>query len=91
MRACLAALALVASAAPAWSQLAATERGPWDNYSGPYKLVITWYQAGIVVTDYPSRARCERGREAVVKRFADRASRTGFPAESGDVAFCIPG
>lgn len=77
-------LALAAAATP-------SERGPWDEYSGPYKLVITWYQGGIVVTDYPNRARCEKGREAVIARAAARAARSGLPPESADIAFCIPG
>lgn len=69
----------------------AAERGPWDKYTGPYKLVITWYQSGIVVTDYPNRARCEQGRQAVLERAAARAAKAGLPTESGDIAFCIPG
>lgn len=69
----------------------ANERGPWDNYTGPYKLVITWYQGGIVVTDYPNRARCEKGREAIVERMNARAARSGLPRESADIAFCVPG
>lgn len=66
------------------------ERGPWDHYSGPYKLVITWYQ-NITVTDYPNRARCEAGRHAVVERALTRAAKAGLPPESADIAFCIPG
>jgi len=83
----LAALALLFAAPAAQAQ----ERGPSDNYSGPYKLVITWYQSGIVVTDYPNRARCEKGREAVVERARERATKAGLPPESADIAFCIPG
>lgn len=79
-------LALLAAAATA-----DPGRGPWDKYTGPYKLVITWYQGGIVVTDYPNRARCEAGREAVLKRMMAGAVKSGLPAESGDIAFCIPG
>ena len=58
---------------------------------GPYKLIITWYQSGIVAIDYPSRARCERARLAVAERMRAKAVASGLPAESGDVAFCIPG
>jgi hypothetical protein len=76
-------LALLA-AAPA-------ERGPWDNYSGPYKLVITWYQGGIAVTDYPNRARCERARQVILEREMAKAARIGLPRESADIAYCIPG
>lgn len=66
------------------------ERGPWDNYTGPYKLVITWYQS-IEVTDYPNRARCEAGRQAVIERAIAKAKQSGMPPESADIAFCIPG
>jgi len=79
------ALALVGSS------IQAQEQGPWDKYSGPYKLVITWYQGGITVTDYPNRARCEKGREAVNERLRQQAMRNGLPPESADIAFCIPG
>lgn len=82
-------LALALAGAAAGAQ--AKERGPWDNYSGPYKLVVTWYQAGITITDYPNRARCEQGREAVVERARQKAAKSGLPAESADIAFCIPG
>jgi hypothetical protein len=67
------------------------ERGPWDNYSGPTKLVITWYQSGIVAIDYPNRARCEAARAVVLARGRERARQIGMPLESADNAFCIPG
>lgn len=58
---------------------------------GPYKLIITWYQSGIIAIDYPSKARCERARDAVLERSRERAVKQGLPPESGDIAFCIPG
>lgn len=53
----------------------------------PYKLIITWYQAGIVAVDYPTKARCEAARLAVMEAIAKR-SRT---SDGSDIAFCIPG
>ena len=79
------ALAMMASAGQA------QERGPWDKYTGPYKLVITWYQGGITVTDYPNRERCEKGREAVIRHARQKALESRMPPESADIAFCIPG
>lgn len=58
---------------------------------GPYKLIITWFQSGIVVIDYPSKARCERASQAVLERMMEKAKRAGLPQEGGDIAFCIPG
>lgn len=57
----------------------------------PYKLIITWYQSGIIAIDYPNKARCERAREAVLERTRERTLKAGLPPESGDIAFCIPG
>lgn len=76
----LAALAMLALCAPAAAQ-------PVE----PYKLIITWYQAGIIAIDYPSKQRCERARDAVLMTMRERAKRAGMPAESGEIAFCIPG
>ena len=67
--------------------------------SGPYKLIITWYQAGVVVIDYPTAARCEQARRAVEAEVQRRARQNlaampegsrilGAPAHG---AFCIPG
>lgn len=53
----------------------------------PHKLIITWYQAGIVAVDYPTKARCEAARLAVMEAIAKR-SRT---SDGSDIAFCIPG
>ena len=87
-----------------WLLLAASvaqmeERGPWDNYSGPYKLVITWYQSDLAVIDYPSRARCEKAKRAVEDEVARRKAESEATAPPGSVvigkspngAFCIPG
>lgn len=63
---------------------------PAVQADGPYKLVITWYQS-IAVVDYPSKARCERAKQAVLDRTRAKALASGLPAESGDIAFCIPG
>lgn len=57
----------------------------------PYKLIITWYQHGIAITDYPSQERCERAAQVVNERMAARAITSGLPAEAGEIAFCIPG
>lgn len=73
----LVAIAFAAAAAPA--------------ADSPYKLVVTWYQSGITAIDYPSRARCERAREALLGWLVARAARAGLPAESAEVAVCIPG
>lgn len=55
--------------------------------AAPYKLIITWYQAGIVAVDYPSKARCEAARLAVMQAIEKR---NGGPG-GNDIAFCIPG
>jgi len=73
------ALALALLTAPAAAQS-----------DGPYKLVITYYQS-IVITDYPSLARCERAMKVVNERMTARAVADGLPAKSGEIAFCIPG
>ncbi len=65
--------------------------------SGPYKLVITWFQNDIVVIDYPSLARCERAQAAVIRSILDRNRRAAeagavrMPSVSAEIAFCIPG
>lgn len=69
----------LAASAPAYGQA-----------SGPYKLVVTYYQT-IVVTDYPSLARCEAAAKVVNQRMMAKATAAGLPAASGEVAFCIPG
>ena len=55
--------------------------------ASPYKLIITWYQAGIVAVDYPTKARCEAARLAVMQAIEKRNGGTG----GSDIAFCIPG
>lgn len=66
---------------------------------GPFKLVITWNQAGIAVVDYPDAGRCERARRAVEAEVQRRMRESlasmpqgsriiGTPANG---AFCIPG
>jgi hypothetical protein len=86
-------LALLAAVAQAG------ERGPWDNYSGPYKLVITWYQSDLTVIDYPNRARCEKAKQTVEEEIAKRKAESDALAPPGSIvigkspngAFCIPG
>lgn len=66
--------------------------------SAPYKLVIIWGGGAIAVTDYPSAARCERGRQEVYaeierkmqdfRKMYPGAQPVG-PTTAG--AFCIPG
>jgi hypothetical protein len=67
--------------------------------TGPYKLVITWNQAGIAVVDYADAGRCERARRAVEAEVQRRMRESlaampegariiGTPANG---AFCIPG
>ena len=52
-------LALLAAAAT-------PEHGPWDKYSGPYKLIVVHSSSSsIAITDYPSLARCEAARSAI--------------------------
>lgn len=92
----------------------ASECNPWDRawanpfdqfdprptpFSGPAKLIITWYQGGIVAVDYPSQSRCEQARgfvQAEVRR-RYQASQASMPPGSVTVgvspngAFCIPG
>lgn len=76
----LAAVMALAVSAPASAQ-----------YDGPYKLIITWYQSGIIAIDYPNKQRCERAREAVLATMRERALKARLPPESGEIAFCIPG
>lgn len=67
--------------------------------AGSYKLIITWYQAGMVVVDYPSAARCEAARRAVEAEVAKRQRETVANLPPGGIifgtsangAFCIPG
>ena len=67
--------------------------------SGPYKLVITWYQSNITVIDYPSQARCEAARRAVEAEIERRKSASAASLPAGSItigsspngAFCIPG
>lgn len=35
-----------------------------------FKLIVRWQGAGIAITDYPSRARCEAGRDALLREIA---------------------
>jgi Skp family chaperone for outer membrane proteins len=81
------ALALLATPAVTFAQ------------SAPFKLVITWVDAGVVVVDYPSAARCDAARKAVQAE-VDRRSRESAQAlppgaivvgKSPNGAFCIPG
>ena len=46
--------------------LAAFVAAPALAQSGPFKLVIAWYQSNLTVIDYPSQARCEQARKAVM-------------------------
>lgn len=86
-------LALLAATTPV------AERGPWDNYSGPFKLVITWYQSDLTIIDYPSRARCEIAKRAVEDEIAQREAEAAAARPAGTIiiskspngAFCIPG
>ena len=64
----------------------------------PYKLVIIWGGGDLVVTDYPSLARCERGKQAVYAEIERKIaafnamypnSKPTSPQTAG--AFCIPG
>lgn len=65
----------------------------------PYKLVVSWGQGGVTITDYPNAARCEIGRRAVEQEVArrNRAFLATLPPGSTMVsgptngAFCIPG
>ncbi len=74
-----------------WLAVVLTASAPSAVVDGPYKLVITWYQGGIVVVDYPNRTRCERAKMVVLEREIAKAARIGLPPESADIAFCIPG
>lgn len=67
----------------------------------PYKLVILREPAGIAITDYPSRQRCEEARKAIEDLVAARneerqartypRGRTLIPVELKLEAYCIPG
>lgn len=68
--------------------------------SMPYKLIITWHQSNITVIDYPSAARCEAARLAVLAEVERRGAESRANAEriGGQIiggtpngAFCIPG
>ena len=80
-------LMLVAVSAPALAQ------------TGPYKLVITWYQSSLTVIDYPSATRCEAARRAVIEEAKRRSDQADADAPAGSIkvgrspngAFCIPG
>ena len=52
----------------------------------PYKLVIIWGGGDLVVTDYPSLARCERGKQAVTK---DSEGDVALPAFNSSVVGSI--
>lgn len=64
-----------------------------------YKLIIVWYQSSLTVIDYPSAARCEAGRKAVLDEIRRRQAQADADAPPGSViigrspngAFCIPG
>lgn len=71
------------------SQLAITSTSAETTI--PYKLIITWYQSGIVSVDYPNKQRCEQAAKDVYNRMSKRAKEIGLPPESGDIAFCISG
>lgn len=66
--------------------------------AGPYKLVIS-SESGVVVTDYPSRARCERAKLAVEVESARRRQAAEASLPQGSIltrvpyliAACIPG
>lgn len=57
---------------------------------GPTKLVILYYQS-VAVVDYPNGSRCERAAKVINDMMSARAVASGLPAESGRIAFCIPG
>jgi hypothetical protein len=66
----------------------------------PHKLVITYSPGGVVVVDYPSRARCEQARQVLEQDTKDRAREARENAPSGAVVVgkpyhlrgvCLPG
>lgn len=64
----------------------------------PYKLVIRWYQSDLTVIDYPTKARCEAARTAVLDEIVRLQMETQktYPGAtpvgpSFNGAFCIPG
>lgn len=68
--------------------------------AGPAKLVIVWIKGDVVVTDYPTMARCQQGRAAIEAKLAQLNEQSEANARAmGDViigrsparAFCIPG
>lgn len=85
--------------------LVAQNANPFDQFdpkpapfSGPAKLVITWYQSGLIAIDYPNQTRCEQARtfvEAEVRR-RSQANQAEMPQGSVTLgvpakgAFCIP-
>ena len=66
-------------------------------FGGPAKLIVTWYQSGVTVINYPSQGRCEEARKVidaeVQRRVKESAANPNFlpigPSANG--AFCIPG
>lgn len=52
----------------------------------PYKLIIGWIATGIVVIDYPSLARCEVARAALLEAMKKRNG-----GRANDMGYCIPG
>ena len=70
------------------------------SFTGPAKLIVTWYQSNVTVIDYATAARCEAGRKAVQME-ADRRSQQAIAearssggqiiGSSPNGAFCIPG
>lgn len=83
----------------AFTALLALFSTPAFAQAAPYKLVIVWYQSSLTVIDYPSAARCEAARKAVmdeVKRRNEQADAEMPPGavrigRSPNSAFCIPG
>ncbi len=67
----------------------------------PFKLIVTWGDNGVFVTDYPSKARCLAAEQAVQLRArTEQQSRKPEFLEGGGVivpphwrmeAMCIPG
>lgn len=68
-------------------------------FSGPAKLLISWYQSGLTVVDYPSQSRCEQARSFVMAEVRARAQAAQADMPAGSIAiskspngaFCIPG
>lgn len=83
--------------------LALLVASPAVAQSAPYKLLLIWNgQGGAVVTDYPSKARCEAAVAAIRAEVARRNALANKPEAlpgggyvttlpTGALAFCFPG